>query len=106
LRCDKRNLIRMNGNNLDPANTVINLFNTKTAKGRRVSGVTVIQGVTGLDRSAIYKWRMPKAKGGTGGTIPSRYMLPIKNAADSRGVELPTDLLIGAGARKADPAQV
>jgi len=41
-----------------------------------------------VDPSTVYKWRMPKSEGGTGGLIPSSSMKLVMKAARLEGIVL------------------
>jgi|DEB19_MinimDraft_3_1074340.scaffolds.fasta_scaffold353706_1 hypothetical protein len=44
--------------------------------------------VCGMEPSRVYKWTYPKAKGGTGGIIPSACVSAVQVAAETAGIEL------------------
>lgn len=48
----------------------------------------------GLGRSTVWRWAQPRAAGGTGGVIPSRYHLPLLRLAREHGRNLSADDLI------------
>lgn len=81
---------RTEAEKLDPAKTVIERFSTEG-----VSGVRVVAGIAGLDRTSVHKWMWPKSRRGTGGLVPSRYHRALREAAEERGVDLPAELLTG-----------
>lgn len=48
------------------------------------------------NKSSIYRWLYPKEKGGTGGVIPTRAMVPLFRAARLAGIILtPEDFYPG-----------
>ena len=71
---------------LDPARTIIDRFSTSEA-----CGVSVVSAITGVGVTSVRKWRYPKEKGGTGGLIPSRRWMRLKQEGRRRGIPLPDD---------------
>ncbi|MBP30457.1 hypothetical protein [Methylobacterium sp.] len=39
-----------------------------------LGGSTEVAAALGIDRSAVWRWTQPKAKGGTNGTVPHWYV--------------------------------
>src|SRR5262245_18989708 len=63
---------------LDPAARII----------ARLGGPHVVAKVTGTAFTAPYRWQTPRDRGGTGGTIPQRYHLPLLKHARAARVRL------------------
>jgi len=69
---------------LQPAASVI----AKFGGARRLSGLM------GLDKSTVCQWRVPKARGGTGGLIPARHHAVLLELGREVGVRIgPADLV-------------
>lgn len=71
---------------LDPAQTVLARFGGAGPLARHL----------GLDRSAVHRWALPKARGGSGGLIPARHHQRLLALAVSQGVALSPADLVGA----------
>lgn len=63
---------------LDPANSIVSQLGRVSAVARSL----------GLQRQAVYKWMLPKSKGGTGGTVPQRHHVAILDLARARDIPL------------------
>lgn len=74
-------------NNGTQADRIINRFQN----GRILA--QAIKDATGkiCDPSRIYRWRLPKEKGGTGGLIPTSAVPQVKAAARLMGILIPDD---------------
>lgn len=69
---------------LQPAASVI----AKFGGARRLSELL------GLDKSTVCQWRVPKARGGTGGLIPARHHAGLMDLGREVGVKIrPADLV-------------
>lgn len=76
---------------LRPADIVISRFD----------GVRPLARLLGKDPSTIHRWRMPAAKGGLDGRVPSQVQVRLLELAKEHGVELTADELIsGSGVGK------
>lgn len=76
---------------LRPADIVISRFH----------GVRALARLLAKDPSTIHRWRMPAAKGGLDGRVPSQAQVRLLELAKEHGVELTADELIsGSGAGK------
>lgn len=62
----------------DPANSII----------KRLGGVAAVADAASVKHSTVLRWRMPKAKGGTGGVIPHWHLHKLMAEAERRGVAL------------------
>ena len=51
-------------------------------------GVKVIAEITGVDISNVHRWKYPKERGGTGGSIPTRHQRLLIEAAKARKLKL------------------
>lgn len=58
---------------------------------QKCGGAPIVSEIAGVDVSRVYRWRMEKSKGGTGGLIPSRHHAAILTGARARGVDLSPD---------------
>lgn len=63
---------------LDPAKSVI----------AKAGGVDAVATITGKHISRVYRWMLPPAKGGTGGTIPSKPAKAILLHAETEGLPI------------------
>ena len=70
---------------LDPARTVL----------ARFGGAGPLSRLLGLDRSAVHRWALPKARGGTGGLLPAKHHQRLLALAIAEGVVLSAADLIG-----------
>jgi hypothetical protein len=71
---------------MEPAISLI----TKIGNGNFAKGVNRLHLWTGIKKDAIYRWRYPVEKGGTGGVVPSQHQQKILDAARREGVPLTT----------------
>lgn len=72
--------------NTTPASLVIEVF----------GGVRKAARALGVMPSTVCRWRLPREKGGTGGTVPSSAARKILRLAKERGLDLTAeDLLVG-----------
>ena len=71
---------------LDPAHTVLTRF----------GGAGPLSHLLGLDRSAVHRWALPKARGGSGGLIPARHHQRLLALAAAQGLVLTAADLIGS----------
>ena len=69
---------------LEPATTLIEL----------IGGPKVAADVCKLKRLQVWRWTVPKNKGGTGGTVPQRHHAAIIRHVREQGIELPLNLLV------------
>lgn len=69
---------------MTPADIVIARFN----------GVRPLARLLGKDPSTIHRWRMPAAKGGLDGRVPSAAQVRLLALAAEKGVPLSADELI------------
>lgn len=60
----------------------------------RFEGVRPLARLLGKDPSTIHRWRMPAAKGGLDGRVPSAVQVRLLDLAKERGVALTADELI------------
>ena len=60
----------------------------------RFDGVRPLARLLGKDPSTIHRWRMPAAKGGLDGRVPSVVQVRLMDLARERGVALTADELI------------
>lgn len=65
----------------EPASKIIALF----------GGVGAVAKITGADRSRVVRWRSPKAKGGTGGTIPAWHVPHLLEHARANDIPVTAD---------------
>ena len=63
---------------LMPAEFVIQSFGSGSEVAR----------VLGVDKSTVCRWKMPREKKGTNGTIPQKYWLALMSEAASRSIPL------------------
>ena len=77
-------------NYLDPAKSLITAF----GGGDLRQGVSVVETITGRDRTNIYRWMRPKDEGGTGGIIPRKAFLELEPAGKDLGIEVPHTVLL------------
>lgn len=54
----------------------------------KCGGAPVVCEITGVNISRVYRWRMSKERGGTGGFIPARHHPVILQGARKRGIDL------------------
>lgn len=68
----------------------------------RFEGVRPLARLLGKDPSTIHRWRMPAAKGGLDGRVPSAAQVKLLDLARERGIALTADELItGSGKEQA-----
>lgn len=60
----------------------------------RFDGVRPLARLLGKDPSTIHRWRMPAAKGGLDGRVPSAVQVRLMVLAKERGVALTAEELI------------
>lgn len=60
----------------------------------RFDGVRPLARLLGKDPSTIHRWRMPAAKGGLDGRVPSAVQARLMGIAKERGVVLTAEELI------------
>jgi hypothetical protein len=77
---------------LDPAQSVIAQF----------GGAGPLSRLLGLDRSAVHRWALPRARGGTGGLVPARHHRRLLALAAAEGIALSAADLIGSPSAAAD----
>ena len=65
---------------LEPANSIIEKI-----------GADIIAAAADVHLSRVYRWRIDKDKGGTGGLIPIDHIRPIISVASERGIPLSAD---------------
>lgn len=75
---------------LSPASGIVSKF---ASDGH--AGAKVLAAVLGVDESRVYRWMYDETRGGTGGTIPSKYHRQILSEAKARKIHLTADDLIG-----------
>ncbi|MBN9568737.1 MAG: hypothetical protein J0H79_14145 [Alphaproteobacteria bacterium] len=77
-----------------PAQRVI----TKCGKGDFSKGLRVVAAWTGKHITRVQRWTYPKARGGTGGLIPTQEQQVILTAALREGIALdPADFFFTGG---------
>lgn len=69
---------------LEPATSIIDRF----------GGPDVVQEITGVDRTRVYRWTQPKEKGGTGGVIPLKPAQKLWAHAQANGLPVPSDIFL------------
>lgn len=63
----------------------------------KCGGIAAVSEMTGVNHTRVYRWKLTKARGGTGGLIPSRYHQTILDRAQARGIDLsPADFFPAA----------
>lgn len=76
-----------------------------------LGGEAELASITGTAITAPYRWQYPRARGGTGGQIPAKYLRRIIEAAGRRGIILsPNDFFTardasGSGALIPHPSE-
>lgn len=65
----------------EPAASIIDLF----------GGVKAVSEVARVDVSRVTRWRLPKDRGGTGGSIPPKHIPVLIDVAKKRGIRLRFD---------------
>lgn len=51
-----------------------------------LGGVNAVAEIAGVDLSRVVRWRLPKASGGTGGTIPQRHIPALLDRGRALGL--------------------
>jgi hypothetical protein len=69
---------------LDPAASVI----------RKLGGAIETSKIAGVSHTRVYRWRLPKERDGTGGTIPHEHWSVLLKAAVERGIDLTVNDLL------------
>jgi hypothetical protein len=77
----------------EPAHTVL----------ARFGGAGPLSRLLGLDRSAVHRWALPKARGGSGGLVPAKHHLRLLALAAAHGVTLSATDLIGTSSAADEP---
>lgn len=54
----------------------------------RLGGVPAVAQIAGVDHSTVHRWMYSKDRKGTGGTIPSRHIPALLQAARDRKIRL------------------
>lgn len=54
----------------------------------RLGGPKEVAAEIGIHRTRVSKWKLPKASGGTGGTIPQKHYPALMRFARKKGVDL------------------
>jgi hypothetical protein len=83
----------------EPANMIIN----------RLGGLARVAAWCGLNISTVLRWRTPRSRGGTGGTIPVKYAPRLMQLANESEVALSADDFLGIESelkRRIQPEQV
>jgi hypothetical protein len=65
----------------DPAQHIIKQF----------GGLSAVSKIVGITPGQVQRWRMSKAKGGTGGTVPFKHVPALIKAAPRHGFRLKAD---------------
>jgi len=63
---------------LEPAASII----------KKLGGLTAVAGAAGVSVTSVQRWRLPKRKGGSGGTVPNRHVATLMAFAVKRNVYL------------------
>jgi hypothetical protein len=63
---------------MEPASSII----------KKLGGEAIVAAITETAYTAPYRWQAPRAKGGTGGTIPQRYHRVLLDYARSKDIPL------------------
>jgi hypothetical protein len=82
------------------AERVIELFGGVPALGRALKAIGRPR-----DRGQIHRWKYPKTRGGTGGTIPIKVWPDLFRAAEHLGFSLPPELLDPRPCSKPSPEE-
>lgn len=70
---------------LEPARTVI----------AKLGGIQAVADALGVHFTRPFRWMLPKDRGGTGGTIPSKHHQRLLDWADQHGKDLePADFFV------------
>jgi hypothetical protein len=78
---------------LDPAYTII----------RKLGGLSKAVEASGASESRVYRWQLPKARGGTDGRIPSKRQQKILDWAAKKKIDLePADFFVTRPKRRDD----
>lgn len=54
----------------------------------RFGGIREVARVLGLSESRVYRWTLPRARGGTDGMIPTKHLPVLLRVARARGIAL------------------
>lgn len=68
----------------EPANTII----------KELGGLTSVSKLVGRSFHSVMRWRMPKEKGGTGGTIPSRHIPALMREVREKNLPISAEYFI------------
>lgn len=80
---------------LDPAHSVIRKFSDPSGKLSR--SIRRVAEITGASHTRVYRWMLPKEKGGTGGLIPSNQQVKLFQYAQREQIPLsPSDFFEAA----------
>ena len=72
---------------MEPASSIIS----------RCGGVAIVAEWLGLDRTSVLRWTHERAKGGTGGIIPTKRQSELLNRARAEGLAIgPADFFADA----------
>ncbi len=63
---------------MEPASSIINAL----------GGPAIVARVAGVHRTRVFKWRWPRERGGTDGTIPSRHIPALLSYAKTHEIAL------------------
>ena len=69
----------------------------------RFGGAGPLSRLLGLDRSAVHRWALPKARGGSAGLVPAKHHLRLLALASAQGVPLSAADLVGTTNIASDP---
>jgi hypothetical protein len=70
---------------MEPAATIVH----------KLGGPTKVARLLNLHRSAVYHWTWPRARGGSDGIIPHKYMSPLVHHARAHGIKLKPGDFVG-----------
>lgn len=73
---------------LEPATSII----------ARFGGADAVREITGASRTRVYRWKLPKEKGGTDGRIPREPAEKLLEHARKEGIAFSADEFFRAGA--------
>jgi hypothetical protein len=77
---------------LEPATSVI----------KELGGVTVVSARLGVNPTTVRRFRYPKEKAGTGGSIPNEYIFDLLKFSCEIGNPLPVERLVLTPAQRAE----
>lgn len=72
----------------EPADTIIKQF----------GGLSAVAQVTGVTPHSVMRWRMPRADGGTGGTIPAKHADKLLQYARANEIAVTADSFFASAA--------